>query len=93
MGPVESTQRKGRLPQYARNKLVELQEKFDQLENFGVFKRPEDVPVSVEYLNPYFPSQEIKWWFPPSLMADVDSTLRHIAQWKHLVAINLTSAF
>ena len=26
-------------------------------------------------------------------MADVDSTLRHIAQWKHLVATNLTSAF
>ena len=31
MAPVEPPQRKGRLPQYARNKLVELQEKFDQL--------------------------------------------------------------
>ena len=32
MGLVEPPQRKGRLPQYARGKLVELQEKFDQLE-------------------------------------------------------------
>ena len=29
MGPVEPPQRKGRLPQYARGKLVELQQKFD----------------------------------------------------------------
>ena len=37
MGPVEPPQRKGRLPQYARDKLVELQEKFDHLEQRGVF--------------------------------------------------------
>ena len=47
MGPVEPRQRKGRLPQYARNKLVELQEKFDQLEELGVFKRPEDIGISI----------------------------------------------
>ena len=29
----------------------------------------------------------------PSLMPDVDSTLRHIAQWKHIIATDLTSAF
>ena len=29
----------------------------------------------------------------PSLMADVDSTLQFITQWKHLVTTNLTSAF
>ena len=54
MGPVEPPQRKGRLPQYARGKLVELQEKFDKLEELGVFKRPEDIGISVEYLNPSF---------------------------------------
>ena len=54
MGPVEPPQQKDRLPQYARGKLVELQEKFDQLEELHVFKRPEDVGVSVEYLNPSF---------------------------------------
>lgn len=53
MGPVEPSQRKGRLPLYARDKLVELQQKFD-LERFGVFRRPEDINVSVEYLNPSF---------------------------------------
>ena len=42
MGPVEPPQRKGRLPQYARGKLIELQQKFDDLEEMGVFKRPED---------------------------------------------------
>ena len=33
MGPVLPPQRKGRLPQYARNRLEELQDKFDQLES------------------------------------------------------------
>ena len=54
MGPVEPPQRKGRLPQYARDKLVELQEKFDHLEQLGVFQRPEDVGITVEYLNSSF---------------------------------------
>ena len=33
-------QRKGRVPQCARNKLLELHRKFDELENQGVFARP-----------------------------------------------------
>ena len=51
MGPVEPPQRKG---QYNRGKLVELQETFDQLEDLGVFQRPEEAGVTVEYLNPSF---------------------------------------
>ena len=51
MGPVEPPQRKGCLPQYARHQLVELQQKFDELEALGVFSRPEDINVTVEYLN------------------------------------------
>ena len=43
MGSVEPPQLKGRLPQYARQQLVELQEKFDALETLGLFKRPEHV--------------------------------------------------
>ncbi len=54
MGPTLPPQRKGRIPQYARDRLVELQEKFDQLENIGVFKRPEDLGVVAEYVNPSF---------------------------------------
>ena len=35
MGSIESPQRKGRLPQYSRDRLVELQQKFDELEELG----------------------------------------------------------
>ena len=54
MGPVEPPQRKGHLPQYARSKLVDLQNKFDELEKLGIFKWPEDLNVAVEYLKPSF---------------------------------------
>ena len=108
MGPVEPPQRKGRLPQYPRDRLVELQQKFDELEHLGVFKRPEDIGVSVEYLNPSFLIRKPnggsrlvtafaevgRYSKPqPSLMPDVDSTLRLIGQWKHIIATDLTSAF
>ena len=108
MGPVEPPQRKGRLPLYGRDKLTELQQKFDELENLGVFHRPEDVDVSVEYLNPSFLVRKQSGGYrlvtaftdvgryskpQPSLMPDVDSTIRQIAQWRHLIATDLTNAF
>ena len=108
MGPVEPPQRKGRLPQYARDKLIELQEKFDHLEQLGVFRRPEDVDINVEYLNPSFLVMKPnggsrlvtafadvgRYSKPqPSLLPDVDSTLRLIAQWSHIIVTDLTSAF
>ena len=108
MGPVEPPQRKGRLPQYARNQLLELQHKFDELEALGVVRRPEDINIAVEYLNPSFLIKKAKGGYrlvtafadvgryskpQPSLMPDVDSTLRLIAQWKHIAATDLTSAF
>ena len=94
MGPVQPPQRKGRLPQYSRSKLTELQEHFDRLEVLGVFKRPEEIGVVAEYLNPSFlvkkPSgghrlvtsftEVAKYTKPqPSFMPDVDSTLRQLA--------------
>ncbi|KAJ8371465.1 hypothetical protein AAFF_G00310370 [Aldrovandia affinis] len=54
MGPVQPPQRKGRVPQYSRGQLQELQAQFDMLEGMSVFKKPEDVDVSVEYVNPSF---------------------------------------
>ena len=70
MGPFEATinmdaihpppphthtlQRKGRVPQYARNKLLDLHRKFDELENQGIFARPESLGITAEYLNPSF---------------------------------------
>ena len=38
--PPPTPQRKGRVPQCGRNKLLELHRKFDELENQGVFARP-----------------------------------------------------
>ena len=108
MGPVEPPQRKGCLPQYNWGKLVELQETFDQLEDLGVFQRPEKAGVTVEYLNPSFLVKKPngghrlvtafadvgRYSKPqPSLLPDVDSSLRHIAQWRHIIKTDLTSAF
>lgn len=108
MGPVQPPQRKGRLPMYARPSLVELQDKFDELESIGVFARPEDVGITVEYLNPSFLVKKPSGGFrlvtafadvgryskpQPSLLPDVDSTLRHIGQWRYLITSDLTSAF
>ena len=108
MGPTQPPQRKGRVPQYSRNRLEELQTTFDRLEDLGVFRRPEEVGVVVEYLNPSFLVQKPNGGFrlvtafadvgryckpSPSLMPDVDSTLRSIACWKFIAVTDLTSAF
>ena len=108
MGPTLPPQRKGRLPQYARNKLEELQDKFDELEKAGVFVKPEDHNIVAEYLNPSFLIKKSsggtrlitafaevgRYAKPqPSLMPNVDSTLRQIAQWKYIIHTDLTSAF
>ena len=110
MGPTLPPQREDRLPQYARDRLVELQEKLDHLENVGVFKSPEDVGIVAEYVNPSFlvkkPSggtcsrlvtafAEVGQYAKPqpSLMPDVDSTLRQIARWKFVITTDLTSVF
>ncbi len=108
MGPVLPPQRKGRVPQYSRDKLSALQDKFDELEEAGVFKRPEDIQVVAEYINPSFlikkPSGDFRlvtafadvgrYCKPqPALMPDVDSTLRAIACWKYVIVADLTSSF
>jgi len=54
IGPTLPLQRKGRLPQYNRATLEELQAKFDELEAAGVFAKPEQDNIHVEYLNTSF---------------------------------------
>ena len=54
MGPVQPPQRKGRLPQYAQDKLRELQLKFNRRR--GYYCR---VPKSL------VPDKKTKWWLPP----------------------------
>ncbi len=108
MGPALPPQRKGRMPLYSRDKMLELQSKFDELEALGVFKRPEEAGVVAEYLNPSFLVKKSSGGFrlvtafadvgryckpQPSLMPDVDSTLRSIARWNYLITTDLTKAF
>ena len=54
MGRVLPPQRKARIPQYSREKLNLLQNKFDELEREGVFAKPEDMGITAEYLNMSF---------------------------------------
>ena len=108
IGPVQPPQRKGRIRQYSRNQLVELQAMFDELEQAKVFRRPEDLGITVEYLNPSFPVKKplgghrlvtafgdvARYSKPqPSLMPDVNSILRTITTWPYLIKTDLTQAF
>lgn len=109
MGPQPPPQHKGRVPFYGRNNMVELQEKFDVLTSKGVFSRPQDIGVTVEVINPSFLVKKkssddkrlvtdfgaiAKYCRPsPTLMPDVDSTLRQIATWKYLIKTDLTEAY
>ena len=108
MGPVLPPQRKGRMPQYARDQLDELQTKFNELEPIGVFQQRENLSIVAEYLNPSFLIKKRSGSFrlvtaftdvgkyskpQPSLMPDVDSTLRQIARWRYIIVSDLSQSF
>ena len=52
--PCTAPSTKSRVPYYSRNQFVELQTQFDELEQAQVFRRPENLDITVEYLNPSF---------------------------------------
>ena len=58
IGPVQPPQRKGRVPQYSRNQLVELQTKFDELEQAQVFRGPLGSQHNRWVPQPFIPSQK-----------------------------------
>ena len=107
MGPSLPPQRRGRAPLYNRSNLELLQDKFDELQRKGVFARPEDLNLAVQYVNPSFLVKKPKghrlvtvfselgmYCKPqPSIMPNVDQILRQIAQWKIIVKTDLTSAY
>ena len=81
---------------------------FDELEAVGVFATPEQVGVNVEYLNLSFLVQkpsggtrlvtsfgEVGQYSKPqpSLMPNVDNTLREIAKWKYIIISDLLQSF
>ncbi len=108
MGPTLPPQRKARLPHYNHDMLQVLQQKFDELESVGVFAKPEDVRIPVEYLNLSFLVKkpngdhrlvtsfgEVAQYSKPqpSLMPNVDAVLRDIARWKYIIVTDLLQAF
>ena len=108
MGPTLPPQRKGRLPQYNRSTMKELQEKFDELEHAGVFAKPEKLGINVEYLNISFLIKkpnggsrlvtsfgEVASYSKPqpSLMPNVDNVLRDLARWQYIIISDLHHAF
>ena len=85
-----------------------ISKEFDELEQCQVFRRPEDVGITVEYINPSFLVKKPSGGYrlvitfavvgryskpQPPLMPDVDSTLRTIAPWKYVIKSELTRAF
>ena len=109
MGPHPPAQFKGKVPFYGRDNLVQLQEKFDALAAKGVFRRPQDIGITVENVNPSFlvkkrSSQDMRlvtdfgsiapYCRPtPTVMPDVDTVLRQISSWQNLIKTDLTEAY
>ena len=81
MGPVQPPQRKGRIPQYSCDKL-NLNPSFLIKKPSGGFRLVTVFTDVGRYSKPQ-----------PSLMPDVDSTLRTIAPWKYIIKSDLTRAF
>ena len=82
---------------------------FDDLEKQGVFVKPEEVRLTAEYMNMSFlvnkPTpgtfrlvtafREIGEYSKPqpSLMPNVEDTLRTIGKWKYIISTDLKSAY
>ena len=102
-------QRRGRIPQYSRNLLSELQHQFDKLEDMGVFGKPEEVGSYPEYVNPSFlvrkpDSDELRLVTSfgevaahnkptPTLTPNVDGIIRHLGSWKYIIKTDLRKAY
>ena len=108
MGPALPPQRKGRVPQYNKDKLDIQQDKCDELEDLGVLRKPEDVNVEVEYLNTCMLVKKPRGGYrmvtdfgeiaryskpQPSLLPDMNSVLRWLAQWKYIICTDLCKAY
>jgi len=109
VGTTKPPPKKLHAPNYCKNNLDELQDKFDELERQGVFVRPEDVGVTVEFVSPSFlvnktsgTGKRLVTAFTsigeycktlPISMPTVDDILRTIASWKYLIKTDLRDSF
>ena len=109
LGKTSPTTRKLQAPQYDKNNLDLLQQKFDELERQGVFIRPEDANVVVEHVSPSFlvkkasgAGHRLVTAFNslgqfcktlPVTMSTVDSVLRQMGTWNCIITTDLRDAF
>ena len=109
IGTTKPPPKKLHAPNYSKNNLDELQDKFDELERQGVFVRPEDVGVAVEFVSPSFlinkssgNGKRLVTAFTsigeycktlPISMPTVDDILRTIASWKYIIKTDLRDSF
>ena len=110
MGKQPPRQNKGHVPKYyGRDTVHELQQKMDQLYDQGVFRRPQDIGITVEIVNPSFLvkkrsgtdkrlvtdfGQIASYCRPtPTVLPDVESTLRQIAKWKLIIVSDFSNAY
>ncbi len=108
LGRTAPPTRKLHVPRYDKKNLDLLQDKFDELERQGVFRRPEDIGVVVEHVSPSFlvkkrsgSGTRLVTAFTslgqfcktlPVTMSTVDGVLRTIGKWKYLTT-DLRDAF
>jgi hypothetical protein len=100
--------RKLRVPNYCKNNMDALQDKFDELEAEGVFARPEDFGIVVEHVSPSFLVEKSSGGHRlvtnftslidycktlPTVMPTVETVLRTIASWKYIIISDLRDAF
>ena len=108
LGPVIPPTKKLHVPNYSQSNLQLLQARFDELEAQGVFARPEDVNVIVEYVSPSFLVRKSSGGYRlvtafstldqysrtlPTIMPSVNDTLRSISSWKYLITTDLRDSF
>ena len=101
-------QRRGKVPQYSRHLLSELQDQFDNLEQMGVFATPESVGSYAEYVNPSFllkkpdNSYRLVTSFgevashnkpTPTLTPNTDKILNHFGTWKYIIKTDMRKAY
>jgi len=102
-------QRRGKIPQYSRNNLIELQKMIDQFEEQGVFATPEAANTYAEYMNPTFlvkkpgsDSLRLVTSFgevaahskpTPTLASNIDEVLREFGRWKFIIKTDLKKAY
>ena len=108
IGKVVPPTRKSQIPQYDKNNLDLLQDKFDELERQGVFARPEEVDVVVEHVSISFLVKKSNGGHRlvtaftalgqycktlPVTMSTVDSVLRMLGGWNYIITTDLRDAF